>query len=544
MECRKRSRPRKYLYSSTDTEDDVEPSYKSILIPFQLSADSDFLTNFIDVVTAYCNSINKKFSPKLNYDSIMRYYGISGEALNLTQIGELHNVTRERVRQIREIHLNKIRKLINGFVINGLRCDCIIRQEFNYFRDRFFSYRVLTDSTMEKILLEERVLLSEERKPHLQLFLNVLHTNRVFLLARPLYFTRKVSNLNKFKRAYFKTKQYLEKIILPVSLKILEYDLAIPTEMLRLAIDANPSVEEVGIGEYQIKDSDLSSFDVAYRVLSKAGSMDMTELLDTVNKLRGKAVDRIMLTIDKRFKNIGKTNQWGLEGSDINADYIYQLIEKALKFYDHPSTIEEIYRHIQMVRPDITFDRVFGTTHIQCNKKFYQLEDGKIILKSWKSKYKDELKEKRRISKEGTFTSLLIQVLKGRVLYGNEIIKEIQARSKLSDSTCRNSLCHSKIIEKRKRGGKNLYTLKSDYETILSTTKNYRRKAVAEFIYDLFKREKKSKLRRKYIVEQILLHHKVSVPFIYEFLRKSSDIFNIERKSKKDSWVSLNSLLK
>jgi RNA polymerase primary sigma factor len=53
--------------------------------------------------------------PRREGEILRLYYGISeGRTLNLTEIGERLNLSRERVRQIKELSLNKLRRTSKG----------------------------------------------------------------------------------------------------------------------------------------------------------------------------------------------------------------------------------------------------------------------------------------------------------------------------------------------------------------------------------------------------------------------------------------------
>lgn len=525
---------------------------KSILIPHQLNAEHDILASFIDAVTDYCTGLKGPrflFRPttlKLHCDSIMRYYGISGDPINLRQIGALCSVSRERVRQIQAIHLWKINQLFNGHIIDGLKCDCVLKEDFNNLRDRFFSHKILTDSLVKKILLEEGIILTEERNSHLKLFFDILGIKYFYSLGKTLYFTRKEKiDLKKLHKAYEKIKSYLiENFSRPIPLKVLERDLRFPAQFLKIVIPLNFSIEETDVDEYQIKNSEISGFDVAYRVLLKTGSMILPDLSNAVNELRGKQIERLNLSIDKRFKCVGKTSRWILAETDINSDCYYQLVEKTLNFYNRPCSFREIFRHVQKeMRPNIKLINISGAVHVQMYKKFYVLNDNRVILEAWKMRYKKELKNSKKKKEEETFTSVLIRILKDRAMYGSRLKMEILKAKKISLNTCIQNIYASEILNKRKKGNKNVYSLKPNYEDILNAKKqNDSRKIVAEFIFDLFKKEKKSNLTRKYIVEQILSNLHISKPFIYKYLRESEDVFDIKIKSKRITLISLKNL--
>ena len=130
----------------------------------------DPLDSFIEIVKDYCVTLEEG----LHYDSIMAYSGIGRPAITLNQIGENNNVTRERVRQVREIHVGRIRKLLKGFVIEGLVCDTDAIRQINLLRDKFFKYPLFVDSDVQDILISEGLSASGDRVHHLDLFFKVL----------------------------------------------------------------------------------------------------------------------------------------------------------------------------------------------------------------------------------------------------------------------------------------------------------------------------------------------------------------------------------
>ena len=158
-------RPRKPVVKLPPNEIYNISGFKSIIIP-QINEETDALDNFIEVVKSYCTSIAKG----LAYDSIMMYWGISEPEKTLKELGEKNQVTRERMRQIRNIHLNKIRQLLKGKIINNLKCDSIVLKSIHDLRDVFIKHHLLLDEHINQILKLQNINLTEDKKKS---FINV-----------------------------------------------------------------------------------------------------------------------------------------------------------------------------------------------------------------------------------------------------------------------------------------------------------------------------------------------------------------------------------
>lgn len=515
---------------------------KSIVIPTIENLDSDTLDIFITIVKDYCSTIKKG----IQYDSIMLYSGISGPNMTLDEVGRKNHTCRERVRQVREINISNIRKLLQGKVTNGLKCDMLIAKQIADFRDKFLEYVILTEDKVKEILEKEGIHISEERFPHLLLFFKIydIESTTTFLIPRKnIYTTRKKPSIKNLYKYYKTIKKYFKNADL-VSLDSIKCKVNLPLRYIKALVEIIPNVEKIDTQTYQTKYSKLSAKDVAYKVLESAKKpMDCKDLLSVVNNLRGKNVKTIPISTDPRFKNIGLTGKWVLKDFDTNTDYNYHLIIKVLAHFNKPCSVKKIYRYVHALRPDITLKSIKSLIYRYNNELFLKLSNNKIILKGWKKNYKHLCKKNvfnLGIKKDRTckFDIALCEVLKGKTLSASEIASLIANKTRYDKRSSSFRIYESEFVSVQKIDNRCLFTLKPDYEKILNKKINSRRESVLTDIKNIFEKDGKKELVRRYLIEQILLRHKVSIPFIYRLFLDDS-IFSIRNESKFISYIGL-----
>ena len=163
---------------------------------------------------------------------------------------------------------------------------------------------------------------------------NIETTSKIHIT---LYYTRRINNIYKLKKYYYDLKRYFLNNIQSISLQELSKKFNIPYGLVKSLIYIIPDIEEIEEDRYQIKNYKISAAKMAERILQSSNRpMSKEELLPVVNDLRGKKVNKIITFIDKNLENIGLTGLWTLKNKDINKDYIYLLIRKALIHYGKP----------------------------------------------------------------------------------------------------------------------------------------------------------------------------------------------------------------
>lgn len=515
--------------------------HSALLVPFTGGQDTDPLESFISIIRDYCSTLEKG----LGYESITLYYGIDNTSITLQQIGEKNNVTRERVRQIKEVNLSNIKKLFSGNVVNGLRCDPIVLGQISKFRDKFLKHILLSEDKIKEILGNEGISFSEDREPHLRLFFSVFNVGSFRYTPKDtIYITRGVKSFSKFNKYYNKIKKYF-KDDTTVSVATIKNKINLHDSIIQAFIEILPYVEKVGTQEYRIKYSELSSVDVAHAVLVNAGKpLHHKDILETVNKLRGKEVLTIPMCIDTRFKSVGLTGMWALKDDDVVTDFNYEIIKRVLKHFNCPCSLQKIYKYTKTLRPDVSLERIYALIVRLDKKHFLRLSDGKVILSSWKSQYKDQCREPvRRLPRKhrvasGNFDLVLCEVLKGKLLSATEIAKQINAKTGLDIRSCSSRVYLSDLVLPQNDGYCRMFKLKENYTEILNKRLRDKKDTVLNAIKDIFKKEGKDTLTRSYIVKCILAEYKVSMPFVYRLITDET-VFKVDYQSKKYSYVSL-----
>lgn len=515
--------------------------HSALLVPYADGPSSDPLDSFICIIRDFCSTLEKG----LGYEAIMLYYGIDNTNITLQQIGEKNNVTRERARQLKELNLSSIKKLFQGSVVNGLRCDPIVLGQVSNFRDKFLKYILLSEDKVKEILGHEGILLSKDRESHLRLFFSVFNVESYrYSLKDTIYVTRGIKGIKKFFKYFSKIKKYFKDDTV-VSVDTIKNKIPIHDSIIQAFIDIMPGVEKVGTQEYRTKYSELSSVDVAHAVLASAGKpLHHKDILETVNKLRGREVLTIPLCIDHRFKSVGLTGMWALKDDDVVTDFNYEIIKRVLKHFNCPCSLKKIYKYTKTLRPEVSLDKIYALIARLDKEHFLRLSDGRVILSSWKSKYKDQCRDivkrspkKYRIA-SGNFDLLLCEVLKGNVLSANEIAKQINAKTGLDIRSCSSRVYLSDLVLPQNDGHCRKFKLKDDYIEVLNKRLRDKKDTVLNAIKDLFKKEGKDILTRSYIVKCILAEYKVSMPFVYRLLTDETT-FKVDYLNKKYSYVSL-----
>jgi hypothetical protein len=423
-----------------------------------------------------------------------------------------------------------------------LRCDSIVLKSIHDLRDAFLEHHFLLDEHIDKILKFQNISLTEDRKSHLLLFFTVFNIEINLKIRTPIviYCTRRLENISILKGHYRNIKKYFLNNIQSISLTELSKKFNIPYSLVKSFIFIMPNIEKIEEDKYQIKNSEISSAMVAERVLQLTKRpIDRNELLDVVNDLRGKDVNKIYYFKEKKIKNIGLTGLLDLKDSSANKDYIYGLVKKALTHYHKSCSKDKIYEYISRIRPDINQIQVNTNIARHINIHFLRLNNGEIILKRWKNTYKSELYGKyHKHTKpiQGKFNKLLIDILKDKKLSCKEISSGIAKISDYEENYCNMGIYQSRILNIDKSQKRWIFSLKENYKEIVNSLINRTRYRVITDILDLFKKEGKNELLRTYIVEHIA---DVSIPQIYKLLR-DKNIFSVEVVSKKCSLVRLN----
>jgi hypothetical protein len=267
-----------------------------------------------------------------------------------------------------------------------------------------------------------------------------------------------------------KIKEYLLDKILPVSMDDLTQRMQRSSSLVKIALGMIPSVEALSDDRYQISGEHLRTrIDLAYRILHQHGKpMHYKEIYKVAGYMQvyGGAS---RLSGDKRFKNIGKTGEWGLSEWNMNADTIVVLVRKTLRFLARPATYKELATVIQMARPEVTAVTMRSIISTY-RKQFVWVDENTIALKEWKNVKGSSKPIRKRTGRYSTvaFSKLVAQVAPDQPMHGTPLtnmVLQLCPGEKFSHVNLRLYSCP--VLERVPINGVIHFKLKPDYEKYL-----------------------------------------------------------------------------
>lgn len=316
-----------------------------------------------------CHSNLLKNLPERTREVIVRRHGLPGQKETLEAIGRSHDITRERVRQIEEDGLKKLRTMAN---------DAALRYVFNDFTD----YLRDNDS-----LKREDLILGHFGAGNAQ---NYVH----FLLGLGAPFIR-MTETNSFYPFWTLDEETVKKAkkatnSFAASLKKSKQPVALPPSIPVSYIEISKEIMRGPRGSYGLKKwpqiNPRGIKDKAHVVLQGEGKplhfMQVAELINSCNAFSSiKSV--IYQTVhnelikDPRFVLVGRglyaLKEWGYEPGFVR-DVIYKEIKSAKK----PLTKEEIIRKVleqRKVQPSTIL------LNLQNKKYFAKTSEGLYTIK-------------------------------------------------------------------------------------------------------------------------------------------------------------------
>jgi hypothetical protein len=414
---------------------------------------SNFLEVASEVVTDYLNLL-----PKRQHRGIINhFYGLNNsDKFTIDDLSHYYPLTSERIRQLRLMLLEEIRKIFKGEFNTELRCEIRQSAEANFTEihkqlstKRVLSYDDLIDTFRDAYSCEN----AAENEEIVDLLIDVLGFSRcgkvesVFSKADLIVVDEGAKK--HFIKAADKTLRYLKKKIIPVNemqavIEIKRSNRSLQNIHITDSLNVLPEIEILDSEDqtfYQAKFEHLASAaDRAYRVLLEKGDpMYIDDIVSEINYRlahtgTSKIYDRHSLAIvaDKRFVSMAKTGYWTLKEWNKNIDKLEDLVKSALYKLNKPSSYEEIYQVISADRSNIRENSVRAITGRDCLK----VSGNKWILPEWRQKYSDLafVKRKKRINtaEPGHRTEQRAQVIRylkkkknGKEL-ASKIIKDLQ----------------------------------------------------------------------------------------------------------------------
>lgn len=356
----------------------------------------------------------------LNNDELLKgivnhFYGLNGsDKYTLEDLSAYYTKTSERIRQLKELSLNKINSFFVETKNESLRCTCVKEICLNYLKlkQEVFAQKVLSKETFTDFLINNYGYNNKNGEVInllIDLFsLNVCGKVETYFTSANIIIVDKSEKI-KFLKTADLVLRTLKKAISPLNemqviINCKKKSKTISNIDILKAIEILPEIEMIQNENtylYQVKFEFLpSASDRAFRVLIENGdTMYIDNIVSEINRRlvhsnTSKIYDRHSLAIasDTRFIALGKTGYWGLKIWGKNSVKIELLIKKALYKLDKPSSYDEIYQEIIQERPNLKESSVRSLIGRDCLK----VESEKWILPEWKQKYSSLAFSKRK----------------------------------------------------------------------------------------------------------------------------------------------------
>lgn len=396
-----------------------------------------------EAILDYINLLKKG----LYKGTLLYYYGLNGNKFyTLDEIGTYYDVTRERVRQIKDSLLKEIGVLLKGDFIDSYKCQLhkslstIIKQ----LNERLLSLEVFTLKELKDILSSEFGYQVNSKNEGL-ISLLVESLNMEFAGKVESNFTKAQfifcngTNKGEYLDTARKTLDVFQTIVLPITemdaiIEVKRIHRNLKNVNIKNVINSLPEIEILSSGNqtfYQVTFESLSNArDRAFRILKERGStMYIDDIVSEINHRlassdTSKVYDRFSLALatDPRFKPKQKTGYWDLAEWNTNRDRIEDLVKKALHTFNQPTSADDIVNHIKKDRPQLKETSIRALIGRDCLK----VEGDKFILPEWRQRYPSLAfaKRKQRINTKEPERKTLLR---------EQIIRYLNTQSDLSD---------------------------------------------------------------------------------------------------------------
>lgn len=516
-----------------------------LILPFEYNNDN-LLESFKTMVKDFC-SLNKE-----NYrDILYRRFGLEGKKpLSLDEIGILHNITRERVRQLEAKNINYLKTLINGDFIKKPFCrlNKELTDKILELKNKLLEYGVIDKNQLFSLLKNDyNILENDSNKGYITLILELFREKAYYEIEYPfndqkffiidqeiddksflLVCKNIVSILKENDEPIDQDDLYISVIKKSRSLK------NISKKYISIACNFINDIEKISLNEkvlYRIKFHKLNSFpDYAYRILKeKNQKMHFNEIWSEIShELSHAEINNVGsietlkngLGAEKRFKNIGKTGFWSLTEWNFNTLLIIDLIITELRKINEASTYQTIFEKINLIRPDVSKSSMIAT--ITNNKEsFRKIDNKKIILKEWSFKYEnsEKFETKRNKIDETHLNKALIEIFNES---SEQKIKSGELKNRLDKKGINLKLptFYSKINKCRILDKDNeFYSLKK--ENIDISEKKSKLDLIEEKIINYFNDNHLKSATYSQILSYLIKKFDYSKPSIYHVIRNS-----------------------
>lgn len=317
--------------------------------------------NIIEIINNLFSELTER-----ERDVLMRRFGLHGEGREtLEKVGGVHNLTRERIRQIEASSIKKLRELkrLESYVEILKRVISQLLEEHGGLMEREYLLDVLANFSAEGDSDKEKS--KDIHKNHLSFLIKKLLHNEF----------EEANNFKNFLNSYklkYQDLAHLEELAEELFLKIKEAKKIFKTEEL---IDEIMKLE--AYSKYKNK------FDIPYSldISNILGGNLFEESADIINK------HKVLYSLLRAAKNIdqNKFGEWGIHDSrEIKPKTINDKIYLVLKNHGKPMHFEEIAERINQIEFDKKKANA-ATVHNELilDNKYVLVGRGLYSLKDW-----------------------------------------------------------------------------------------------------------------------------------------------------------------
>jgi hypothetical protein len=463
---------------------------RELILPYTYQ--NDFLLDVEYLISDYFNLINNKKVKDIIYK---RFLLGNNELYTLEEIGLFYNITRERVRQIQNKHLNRIRILFEGGSIKNPYCisNEDMSKKYIQIKNKINTHNILVESELKNILNNENIVFDFRNQKQI-IFLTIALMGGVkYTFDESIYFIINNSiNHNFFELACNKVVSILQREVIPISffdlaIKIRKVNKKVDNEILATVIKTLTYIEKVidmNSEKYQIEFYKLNSLkNYADRILyEKQEIMHFSEIWREIqHRLEIKHINiqelkkslNNQLVSDPRFTPIGGSGNWSLAEWNNDSSSIIELVLKSIFYYNKPISTNEIAQYVSEIRPHVKQQSIYSIISQQ-KDKILKTSNGKFILREWASHYHDayETGKISNIVSMDEFCDILFEIYKKnpKVKYS---VKEFQEELKKYDIFWTESYYYAKFVSCpaliKEKGNKKIYfSINNNYRHSIS----------------------------------------------------------------------------
>lgn len=331
---------------------------KGNILPINIFNSSSIIENLKLFISDY----KKIFDNKRDFDIIIKKYGIGTKAFTLKAIGGYYNLSGERVRQIKEAEIKKIRILFDGNAIQKPYCEC--KKEFTYQISNFLlkinNKNIVSYKSIKVILNDKyKFQIKDEDINYLIFFMNIFGFDVIKYLDNIIYYKSNKFSSNTINQLLNTIQRTLEINVFPldifsivVNVKEILNDRIVENNDIANLLEQLNEFERITKNEkdyYQLRLDFLSSAgDMGLRVLNEnKKSMHFSDLVRIINQKLIQLNSNKSITADSLKVQFilspltiasGKTGYWSLKEWESDSNTIKSLIKSAFIYKGFPIT--------------------------------------------------------------------------------------------------------------------------------------------------------------------------------------------------------------